>query len=90
METSCSRYSPVIEVDKTRFVPNKWSLVHFHVSCKDVQNIQVVCILLVVCYFAFGLFEMLQIPFSQGTLGCTPNSVPMVFIVVFCGDSWGL
>ncbi len=26
---------------------------------------------------------------SQGTIGCTPNSVPMVFIV-FSRDSWGL
>ena len=25
----------------------------------------------------------------QGTIGCTPNSVPMVFIVFF-RDSWGL
>ena len=25
----------------------------------------------------------------QGTLGCTPNSVPMVFIV-FSRDSWGI
>ena len=25
----------------------------------------------------------------QGTIGCTPNSVPMVFIV-FSRDSWGL
>ena len=24
----------------------------------------------------------------QGTMGCTPNSVPMVFIV-FSRDSWG-
>ena len=26
---------------------------------------------------------------SQGTIGCTPNSVPMVFIV-FSTDCWGL
>ena len=26
--------------------------------------------------------------FNQGTIGCTPNSVPMVFIT-FCRDSWG-
>ena len=26
---------------------------------------------------------------NQGTIGCTPNSVPMVFIV-FSRDSWGL
>ena len=26
---------------------------------------------------------------SQGTIGCTPNSVPIVFIV-FSRDSWGL
>ena len=25
---------------------------------------------------------------NQGTMGCTPNSVPMVFIV-FSRDSWG-
>ena len=25
---------------------------------------------------------------DQGTMGCTPNSVPMVFIV-FSRDSWG-
>lgn len=28
-------------------------------------------------------------PITQGTMGCTPNRVPMVFIV-FSGDSWGL
>ena len=27
--------------------------------------------------------------FIQGRIGCTPNSVPRVFIV-FSGDSWGL
>ena len=27
--------------------------------------------------------------YGQGTIGCTPNSVPMVFIV-FSRDSWGL
>ena len=27
--------------------------------------------------------------FSQGTIGCTPNSIPMIFIV-FSRDSWGL
>lgn len=26
---------------------------------------------------------------NQGTIGCTPNNVPMVF-VVFCRDSWGI
>ena len=34
---------------------------------------------------------MIHLPESmnQGTIGCTPNSVPMVFIV-FSRDSWGL
>ena len=27
--------------------------------------------------------------FNQGTMGCNPNSVPMVFIVL-SRDSWGL
>ena len=30
---------------------------------------------------------LIEISF-QGTMGCTPNSVPMVFIV-FSRDSWG-
>ena len=39
-----------------------------------------VCVLLNSVFFADHL---------QGTIGCTPNSVPMVFIVL-SRDSWGL
>ena len=28
-------------------------------------------------------------PINEGTIGCTPNRVPMVFIL-FSRDSWGL
>ena len=42
-------------------------------------------------YHKKGAYSFLQPArcLSQGTIGCTPNSVPMVFIV-FSGDSWGL
>ena len=37
----------------------------------------------------FGMSNFIFVVSVQGTIGCTPNSVPMVFIV-FCRDSWGL
>ena len=36
-----------------------------------------------------GLLEGALISIDQGTIGCTPNSVPMVFIA-FSRDSWVL
>ena len=54
----------------------------------------VCCLLFVVCCLLFVvvvrclLFVVCCLLF-QGTIGCTPNNVPMVFIV-FCRDSWGL
>ena len=35
------------------------------------------------------IYRIAMITMIQGTIGCTPNSVPMVFIV-FSRDSWGL
>ena len=40
------------------------------------------------CKLHFVLFNG-HVDMFRGTLGCTPNSVPMVFIV-FSRDSWGL
>ena len=40
--------------------------------------------------FCIGIWLYIKVyPQIQGTIGCTPNSVPMVFIV-FSRDSWGL
>ena len=40
-------------------------------------------------YIYISNSSRLQLVFIQGTIGCIPNSVPMVFIV-FSRDSWGL
>ena len=38
-------------------------------------------------YIYNSVFIKIYICYFQGTMGCTPNSVPMVFIV-FPRDSW--
>ena len=40
-------------------------------------------------FWVAAIYGYLGGGFNQGTIGCTPNSVPMVFIV-FSRDSWGL
>ena len=100
----CKRWSRFLFPDFLEKLTNIYINIYLHKFCDVLRGLffEILCFLskrrcfqipFLQCNFSKARLtpscNLVEWSIVQGTIGCTPNSVPMVFIV-FSWDSWGL